>query len=143
MGSKDGRDAAQISSCFLTHHCRVPACIENDVLHRITHTYRKRNTKLKYYVVNSSIFLKNFYKKPDTTQRNGITADQLMKSVENESSCIPISKAQCYSLLEVKNRDTWLAHTQEFTALPEFFLNLMEADLSGGFIRVESFARQI
>ena len=93
----DGRDAAQISSCFLTHDCRSAASIEYDVQHNIKHTYRARNTKLKY-VVHASTFLRSFFKRPDITQKNGITAEQLTKSVEIEGSCISLSKSQAFSL---------------------------------------------
>ena len=130
---KDGRDAAQISSCFLTHDCRSAASIEYDVQHNIKHTYRARNTKLKY-VVHGSTFLKAFFKRPDITQKNGITAEQLTKSVENEGSCIPLSKSQAFSFIAEKNRHSWDVHTQEFTLLADFFLKLKEADPDGLYV---------
>ena len=130
---KDGRDAAQISSCFLTHDCRSAASIEYDVQHNIKHTYRARNTKLKY-VVHASTFLRSFFKRPDITQKNGITAEQLTKSVEIEGSCIPLSKSQAFSFIAGKNRHSWDVHTQEFTLLPDFFLKLQEADPYGLYV---------
>ena len=130
---KDGRDAAQISSCFLTHDCRSAASIEFDVKNNIKQIYRSRNTKLKY-VVHASTFLRSFYKKPDITQKNGITADQLTKSVENEGSCIPLTKSQAFSFIADKNRHSWDVHTQEFTLLPDFFLKLIEADPDGLYV---------
>lgn len=128
-----GETYGVLTKCFLTHDCRTSVNIEYDLANGIKHTYRTRNPKLKY-LVPSSVFLSCFYKQPDLTQNTGTTAMQIRKSVENENTCIPISKAQSFSFLSAKNHNSWEVHTKEYTQLPDFFLKMQECDPEGLYI---------
>jgi hypothetical protein len=130
---RTGADIGIINKCYLTHDCRSSINIEYDVVNSIKHVYRARMPKLKY-LVPQSVFLSCFWKEPDLTKNNGTTAKQIRRSVENEDTCIPITKSQAFSFLSSKNHNSWDVHAKEFTELPDLFLKLQEADPEGLYI---------
>ena len=124
---------AGISSCFLSHDCQTGIGLECIASTENAGKKRRRNHELKF-VIQSNDLLTHYSHSVDLTRNDGMTAKQLIRSVDNNKVGMMLTVPQAKTFCKSFNNDTFPYHTRQFAQLPDLFRRLVDVDPNGLYI---------